>query len=190
MASPGPGGGLPWCLWATGAKPQSLVAGRPAQDAAPEGGAPGQVEASTCSTISSQGASTAAALQALRRDCAGWRHEQTVHVDSGSSRACTGPGGGRYTSSEGSSGQCGPRGVEGTQPASEGSSGQCGPRGWKVHSVRGQFWTVRSLCVLSVSPLLWRGFQVSTRYGPGCHRNCGGAPGLFPLWLHHSEAIG
>ena len=142
------------------------------------------MEASTCSTVSSQGASPAAALQALRRDCAGWRHEQTVHVDRGSSRACTGPGGGRYTASEGSSGQCGPRGVEGTQPASEGSSRQRGPRGWKVHSVRGQLWTVRApgvegtqcqraawavraLRVRSGSPLLWRGFQVPPRHGPG-----------------------
>ena len=84
-----------------------------------------------------------------------------------------GPGGGRYT-------------------ASEGSSGQCGPRGWKVHSVRGQLWMVRSLCVLSVSPLLWCGSQVSTRYGPGCHRDCGGAPGALPLVAPplSEEAIG
>ena len=37
-ASLGPGGGLPWRLWATGAKPQSLVAGELAEDTAPEGG--------------------------------------------------------------------------------------------------------------------------------------------------------
>ena len=60
---PRPGGGLPWCLWATGAKLQSLVAG----ELLPlEGGAQGQVEASMCSTIHGLEASTVAALQALR----------------------------------------------------------------------------------------------------------------------------
>ncbi|KAG5196666.1 hypothetical protein JEQ12_011352 [Ovis aries] len=29
--------------------------------------------------------------------------------------------------------------------------------------------------------------QVSTRYGPGCHRDHGGHQGLFPLRLHHSR---
>ena len=133
----------------------------------------------------------------------GWQ----VHIVRGQLWTVRAPGGGRYTASvRGQLRTVRAPGMEGTQrqraavdsagpgggryTVSEGSSGQCGPRGWKVHSVRGQFWTVRSLCVLSVSPLLWRGFQVSTRYGPGCHRNCGGAPGLFPLWLHHSEAIG
>ena len=62
--------------------------------------------------------------------------------------------------------------------------GVYGARGWQVHSVRGQLrtvrapgvegtqrqraaWAVRALRVRSVSPLLWRGFQVPPRHGPG-----------------------
>ena len=85
-------------------------------------------------------------------------------------------------------------------------SGQCGPWGWKVHgvegssldsagpwggrhraSIRAAFWTVWSSCVLSLSPLLCCSFRVSARCGPGCHRDCGGAPWALPLWLHHSQ---
>ena len=132
----------------------------------------------------------------------GWQ----VHSVRGQLRTVRAPGGGRYTASvRGQLQTARAPGLEGTQrqraaldsagpgggryTVSEGSSGQCGPRGWQVHSVRGQLGRC-GLCVCGPGPrFCGAAFRCPLDTALVPQELCWGT-GPFPLWLHHSEAVG